>query len=125
MGGLLKGVTRALGLGDDSGRGAEEMRRQAEAQAAQLRQQAAEQQAQLRQNAAMQQQQQEAMARQIAAQEQARRLEEKAAREQEVVETGPAPSDEQADMEEEARRRNPRAQYMAPTGAYTGISLQI
>lgn len=125
MGSLLKGVTKLLGLGGDSDRIADEMRRQANDQAARLTADAERQANQTRQNAQTAQLQQEAAARQMAAQEQARRLAEQAAKDTETVELGDTPTDPEADIEDEARRRNPRSQYMAPTGAYTGISLQL
>lgn len=125
MGSLLKGVTKLLGLGGDSNRIADEMRRQAQDTAARLEADAERQANQTRQNAQTAQLQQEAAARQMAAQEQARRMEQQAARDADTVELGDTPTDPEADIEEEARRRNPRAQYMAPTGAYTGISLQL
>ncbi len=127
MGGILKSVTKLLGLGGDSDEIAKEMRRQAEAQANQLREDSTRQAEQLKQNAKMTQMQQEQMARNVAAQEQARRLEEQAKNTQETVELGDPVEDALVAEEEEARKRNPRAQYMAPTGAYsnTGISLQI
>lgn len=125
MGSLLKGVTKLLGLGGDSDRIADEMRRQANDQAARLTADAERQANQTRQNAQTAQLQQEAAARQMAAQEQARRLAEQAAKDTETVELGDTPTDPEADIEDEARRRNPRSRYMAPTGAYTGISLQL
>ena len=125
MGSLIKGVTKLLGLGGDSDRIADEMRKQAEASAARMEADSRRQAEQTRQNAQSAQLQQEAMARQLAAQEQARRAEERAAKEQETIELGPADEDPEAALDEEARRRNPRAQYMAPTGAYTGISLKL
>lgn len=125
MGSLLKSVTKLLGLGGDSDKIADEMRRQAQQQADQLRADSERQANQLKQNAQQTQLQQEQMARQAAAQEQARRLEEQARNSQQTVELGDTTEDPVMAEEEEARRRNPRAQYMAPTGAYTGISLQI
>lgn len=125
MGGLVKGVAKLLGLGGDSDRIAEEMRRQAQESAARLEADAQRQALQTQQNAKNAQMQQEAMARQIAAQEEARRAEQLAARETDKVDIGRNVEDPEADIEEEARRRNPRALYMAPTGAYTGISLQL
>lgn len=125
MGSLLKGVTKLLGLGTDSERIADEMRKQAQAQASRLEADAERQAQQSRQNAQTAQMQQEAAARNMAAQEQARRLEEQAARDTEQVELGEPAEDPEAAIEDEARRRNPRSQYMAPTGAYTGISLQL
>lgn len=122
MGKLVKRVTRALGLGGDANEVVAEMKRQAEAQAAQLRAQAERQAQQLRESSAAYQRQQEQITRQIAAQQQARMLEEQARRNTEMVETGYS---EQANIEEELRRRNPRAQYMAPTGAYTGVNLHL
>lgn len=125
MGGILKSVTKLLGLGGDSDRIAEEMRRQAQESAQRLEADAARQAAQTQQNARNAQLAQEAAARQVAASEEARRAEQNAARDAEQVELGDTPQDPEEDIEEEARRRNPRAQYMAPTGAYTGISLQL
>lgn len=125
MGGILKSVTKLLGLGGDSDRIAEEMRRQAQESAARLEADSKRQAEQTQQNARNAQLAQEQMARQVAATEEARRAEQNAARDAEQVELGDTEVNPDADIEEEARRRNPRAQYMAPTGAYTGISLQL
>ena len=123
MGGVVKAIGSIFGGGgDDFSEVAEQMRRDAEERARQAREDAARQAQQARESMANQQRQYEQSLQQQAAQERARRAEQEAQQQQGTVEVGPTDQPVQEDGETR-RRRDPRSQFMAPTGAYTALKL--
>lgn len=124
MGGVIRAVSSIFGGGggDNFDEIAAQMRQDAEERARQAREDAARQAQQQRESMASQQRQYEQSLQQQAAQEQARRAEQEAQQKQGTVEVGATDQPVQND-EETRRRRDPRSQYMAPTGAYTALKL--
>lgn len=124
MGGVVKAVSSIFGGGgeDNFDQVAEQMRRDAEERARQAREDAARQAQQSRESMANQQRQYEQSLQQQAAQEQARRAEQEAQQQQGTVEVGPTDQPTQGE-DQTSRRRDPRSQFMAPTGAYTALKL--